>query len=55
MITVYDCENALELAIGEVNAVIPDEIIEATLRYLDEYKKLEIEKSWIDCPERMGR
>ena len=55
MITINDCKDALELAIGEADAVIPDEIIEATLQYLGEYEKLKIEMSWIDCPERMGR
>ena len=56
-ISIDECRHVLEAAIGEIglSALIPDEVLEATLSYLDEYEKLKFEKSWDDFPERMGR
>ena len=50
-----ECQDILELAIGEVEAAIPDDVLEDTIKYLDEYEKIRIEKSWDEFPETVGR
>ena len=45
-ITVNECKRVLEAAGGEVEAIIPDEVLEATIRYLDEYKRLALAESY---------
>lgn len=55
IITIDECKHVLEAAIGEVNVIIPDDVLEWAIFYLKEYERLKIEKSWDDCPERMGR
>lgn len=55
LITIDECKQVLEAAIGEVNVIIPDDVLEWAIFYLEEYERLKIEKSWDDCPERMGR
>lgn len=54
-VSVAECKRVLKAAIGEMNAIIPDDVLEWTIFYLNEYVRLKIEKSWDDCPERMGR
>lgn len=53
--TVKEVKEILELAIGEVEAHIPSDVIEQTLLYLTEYEKMEIAESWDKYPEEMGR
>ena len=55
MVDIDECKEVLELAIGETEAVIPGEIIESTIKHLEDYQKLKYEKSWADFPEAMGR
>lgn len=55
MIDVEECKKVLECSIGEVEAIIPREIIESTIQHLEDYQKLQFEKSWDDSPEAMGR
>lgn len=55
MVDIKECKEVLELAIGEVEAFIPSEIIESTIKHLEDYQKLKYEKSWDDFPEAMGR
>lgn len=54
-ISIEECKQVLEAAIGEANVIIPDDVLEWAISYLKEYERLKIEKSWDDCPERMGR
>ena len=56
LVSIDERKKVLEAAIGEgLDAIIPDKILEATIAYLDAYKLLESEMSWISSPERMGR
>ena len=55
MVDIDECKEVLELAIVEVEAVIPSEILESTIKHLEDYQKLKYEKSWDDFPEAMGR
>ena len=55
MKTVDECSKILEAAIGEVDHIIPSDVLEDTIYYLKQYKKLEVAKSWDDYPESMGR
>ena len=55
MVDIDKCKEVLELAIGEVEGIIPDEILESTIQHLEDYQRLKIEKSWDDSPEAMGR
>lgn len=55
MRTIEECKKILECAIGEVDYIIPHDVLEDTIQHLDDYKKLKIEKSWEDYPEGMGR
>lgn len=53
-ISIRECAEILELAMDNVSveAYIPHEVIEATIRYLKEYA---YRKSWDGCSEDMGR
>lgn len=53
--TVEEVKEILELAIGEVEAYIPSDIIEQALLYLTEYERLEIAESYDIYPDEMGR
>ena len=53
--TVKEVKEILELAIGEVEAQIPTDVIEQTLLYLTEYEKMKIAESWEKYPEEMGK
>ena len=55
LVSASECTQVLEAAIGEVNAIIPDEVLEWAVFYINEYIRLKIEKDWTDCPERIGR
>lgn len=55
MRTIKECEDILELAIGEVDYSIPSDVLEDTITYLQELRKMKEEKSWEDYPECMGR
>ena len=55
MRTVKECKEILELAIGAVDHVVPADILESTICYLNEFEKLKAEKSWSNYPEQMGR
>lgn len=54
-LNINTCMEALELAMDDVSAHIPAIVIESTLFYLNEYKRLKNNKSWEDFPEAMGR
>jgi hypothetical protein len=51
-ISIRECAEVLELAMDSVEAYIPHEVIEATIKYLNEYA---YRKSWDGCSEDMGR
>jgi hypothetical protein len=51
-ISIRECAEVLELAMDSVEAYIPHEVIEATIKYLKEYA---YRKSWDGCSEDMGR
>ncbi len=51
-IGIDECVEVLELAMYSVEAYIPHEVIEATIKYLKEYA---YRKSWDGCSEEMGR
>ena len=53
--TVEEVKEILKLAIGEVEAHIPSDIIEQALLYLTEYERLEIAESYDIYPDEMGR
>ena len=55
LVSTDECKQVLEAAIGEANAIIPDEVLEWAIFYINEYIRLKIEKSWAESPERMGR
>lgn len=50
-----ECKSILECAIGEVDYMIPSDVLEDTLEYLDELKKLRLKESYDEFPESMGR
>ena len=50
-ISIDECAEALELAMYSVEAYIPHEVIEATIKYLKEYS---YRKSWDEYFEEMG-
>ena len=53
--TVKEVKEILELAIGEVEANIPSDVIEQVLLYLTKYGNMKIAESWDKYPEEMGR
>ena len=53
--TVKEIKEILELAIGEVEAHIPSDVIEQALLYLTEYNDMKIAESWEKYPEEMGK
>ena len=53
--TVKEVKEILELAIGEVEAHIPSDVIEQALLYLTEYNDMKIAESWEKYPEEMGK
>lgn len=55
ILSVSLCKDTLEIAIGDVDAYIPKQVIESTLYYLKEYERLKSLQSWSDFPESMGR
>ena len=55
MITPDECKTILESAIGEVEAVIPDDVLEASIHYIEEYKRLDLEDSFTRFPEAMEK
>lgn len=55
MKSVNECKGILEAAIGECEQIIPSDVLESTIKYLDELLKLRNEKSWDMFPEAMGR
>lgn len=55
ILSVALCKDTLEIAIGDVDAYIPKQVIESTLYYLKEYERLKSLQSWSDFPESMGR
>lgn len=55
MRTVDECISILEIAEGEINHVIPDDVLGDTIQYLEEYKKLKSNADWDKYPECMGR
>ena len=53
--TVKEVKEILELAIGEVEAHIPSDVIEQALLYLTEYEDMKIAELWEKYPEEMGK
>lgn len=49
--TVAEVRSILECAIGEVEAVIPSDVLEQAVVYLTEYENLKSEDSWDKFPE----
>ena len=54
-IEIEEVINVLEAAIGEVECIIPSEILESAVEYLKEYEDLKSVESWRKFPESMGR
>ena len=53
--TIKEVKEILELAMGEVESLIPSDVIEQMLLYLTEYENMKIAESWEKYPEEMGR
>ena len=53
--TVKEVKEILELAMGEVEPLIPSDVIEQMLLYLTEYEDMKIAESWEKYPEEMGK
>lgn len=49
-----ECMSILECAEG-IDWAIPSDVLEDTLEYLDELKKLRLKESYDEFPESMGR
>ena len=49
--TIAEVRSILECAIGEVEAVIPSDVLEQAIAYLTEYENLKSEDSWDKFPE----
>ena len=49
--SIEDCINILECAIGEVDYMIPSEVLEQVIVYLNRCDELEVERSWTLFPE----
>ncbi len=49
-----ECMSILECADG-IDYMIPSDVLEDTLKYLEELKKLRLKESYDDFPESMGR
>ena len=52
MLTVNECKEYLKQILMEDE---DKEYLNSIIYYLDEYKKLKIEKSWVESPEQMGK
>lgn len=52
---IKECKSIIECAIGEVDYMIPSDVLEDTLRYLEELEELRLKDSYDDFPESMGR
>ena len=46
-----EVKSILECAIGEVEAVIPSDVLKQTIAYLSDYEYLKSESSWDKYPE----
>lgn len=53
--TVKEVKEILELAMSEVESLIPSDVIEQMLLYLTEYEDMKIAESWEKYPEEMGK
>ena len=53
--TVKEVKEILELAMGEVESLIPSDVIEQMLLYLTEYEDMKIAESWEKYLEEMGK
>lgn len=53
--TIKEVKEILELAMGEVESLIPSDVIEQMLLYLTEYEDMKIAESWGKYPEEMGK
>lgn len=53
--TVKEVKEILELAMGEVESLIPSDVIEQMLLCLTEYEDMKIAESWEKYPEEMGK
>jgi len=49
--SIVEVKSILECAIGEVEAVIPSDVLEQTIAYLSDYEHLKSESSWDKYPE----
>lgn len=49
--TFAEVKSILECAIGEVESLIPFDVLEQAIVYLDEYEKMKSELSWSKYPE----
>ena len=45
----------LEASIGEIEHIIPSEVLESAIEYLKSYQEIKTVQGWIDYPEAMGR
>lgn len=49
--TIAEVKSILECAIGEVEEIIPSDVLEETIAYLTEYENMKSEDSWDKYPE----
>ena len=53
--SVNQCIDILDVSIGEVEHIIPSDVLEATIEYLKDYKEVKNKSTWDMFPESMGR
>ena len=54
-IKIEEVISVLEAGVGEVEHVIPAEVLESAIEYLKDYEQAKIALSWAGCYEDMGR
>lgn len=53
-VSLEEAISVLEAGIGEVDYVIPSDILEAAVEHLKNYKSMKVTESWRENPEAMG-
>lgn len=53
-IKIEEVISVLEAGVGEVEHVIPAEVLESAIEYLKDYEKMKAAESWREFPEEMG-
>lgn len=53
-IKIEEVISVLEAGVGEVEHVIPSEVLESAIEYLKDYENMKVAESWREFPEEMG-